>query len=98
MNPAREGSRETGRHIVDEDTGDEAAEKIERSRSELEYILTERPLDPAFPRSRTMKLLSGHGPLIFAGLALGLMAVRPRWGARVMRLLPMVRMMKRMYR
>jgi hypothetical protein len=76
----------------------DAENRISRSRSELEDVLVDRGLDPAFPRSHTMRLLNQHGPMVMAGIALGLMLVKPRWGKRVMRMLPMVRMLKRINR
>jgi hypothetical protein len=73
-----------------------ADERLAQSRAELESVLVERSLDPAFPRSRTMRALQGHAPIWLAGIAIGLMAVKPRWGARVLRLVPLARMLKRL--
>lgn len=83
------------RALPDENLPHDAEQRIARSRSELEDVLVDRALDPAFPRSRTMRVLNQHGPMLLAGVALGLMLVKPRWGRRVIRMLPMVRMLKR---
>jgi hypothetical protein len=88
-----------GRHepeIPDERGGPGAESRIARSRSELEGVLVDRALDPAFPRSHTMRALHQHGPLLMAGIAAGLMLVKPHWGRRVVRMLPMLRMLKRL--
>jgi len=81
--------------LQDESSSQDAENQIARSRSELEGVLVDRALDPAFPRSRTMRVLHQHGPMVMAGIALGLLLVRPRWGKRVLRMLPMMRMLKR---
>lgn len=84
--------------LADRDAPREAEHRIARSRSDLEDVLVDPALHPAFPRSHTMRMLNQHGPLLMAGIALGLMLVKPRWGRRVMRMLPMVRMLKRINR
>lgn len=76
----------------DSDVSD--AETIVASRAELETLLVGDP-DSSFPRSRTMRMLRSTGPVWLAGIALGLMVVRPRWGVRVMRLVPLARLLGR---
>lgn len=71
-----------------------SAERISDSRAELETLLVGDPNSP-FPRSHTMRLLRTTGPLWITGVALGLMIVRPRWGARLLKLVPLVRAVKR---
>lgn len=78
-------------------TRDRDVQEIERigaSRAELESLLVDSP-DSRFPRSRTLRALRGSGPLWLAGIALGLMVVRPRWGVRLMRFVPLARMLGR---
>jgi hypothetical protein len=70
-------------------------EKISESRAQLESILV-RPADSHFPRSHTVRMLRDTGPVWLAGIALGLMVVRPRWGMRVMRLVPLARMLRQL--
>jgi len=70
------------------------AERICASRAELENLLVGDP-DSAFPRSHTMRMLRRTGPMWIAGVALGLMLVKPRWGVRLMRIVPLARMFKR---
>jgi hypothetical protein len=74
-----------------------AEERMALSRSELEEMLV-RKRSTEFPRSRTMRALSGNTPLLVTGVALGLLAVKPRWGVRVLRLLPILRMLNRLTR
>ena len=68
--------------------------KISNSRAELESLLVGDPNSP-FPRSQTMRALRGNAPMWIAGIALGLMVVKPRWGARMLRLVPLAKMIKR---
>jgi len=75
-----------------------ADERLARSRAELESVLVVQTLSRDFPRSRTMRALQGNAPIWLAGVAIGLMAVRPRWGVRVMRLVPLANMLKRLSR
>jgi len=42
-----------------------------------------------------MRALRGSAPMWIAGIALGLMVVKPRWGARMLRLVPLAKMIKR---
>ena len=71
-----------------------SAQRISGSRAELETLLIGDPNSP-FPRSHTMRALRNSGPAWIAGIALGLMVVKPRWGARMMRLVPIARLLKR---
>jgi hypothetical protein len=70
-------------------------ERISASRAELESILVGDPNSP-FPRSHTMRMLRRTGPVWLAGIALGLMVVKPRWGMRVMQLVPLARVLHRL--
>ena len=71
-----------------------SVERISDSRAELETLLVGDPNSP-FPRSHTMRLLRTTGPMWITGVALGLMIVRPRWGARLLKLVPLARAVKR---
>jgi hypothetical protein len=71
-----------------------SAERISDSRAELETLLVGDPNSP-FPRSHTMRLLRTTAPMWITGVALGLMIVRPRWGARLLKLVPLARAVKR---
>ncbi|HET9472499.1 MAG TPA: hypothetical protein VFO82_01320 [Steroidobacteraceae bacterium] len=71
-----------------------SVERITDSRAELETLLVGDPNSP-FPRSHTMRLLRTTGPLWITGVALGLMIVRPRWGTRLLKLVPLARAVKR---
>lgn len=70
-----------------------SAARISDSRAELEMLLVGDP-DSPFPRSHTMRMLRTTGPMWITGLALGLMIVRPRWGARLLKLVPLARAVK----
>lgn len=72
-----------------------SAERLSGSRAELESLLVGDP-NSAFPRSHTMRALRRSGPAWIAGIALGLMVVKPHWGARVLRLVPLARLFKRL--
>ena len=71
-----------------------SVERITDSRAELETLLVGDPNSP-FPRSHTMRLLRTTGPQWITGVALGLMIVRPRWGTRLLKLVPLARAVKR---
>lgn len=77
------------------DTHVSDARRIVASRAELESLLVGSP-DSPFPRSHTMRMLRGTGPVWLAGIALGLMVVKPRWGMRIMRLVPLARVLGRL--
>lgn len=79
--------------MPDSDTSE--AVKIAASRAELESVLVGSP-DSPFPRSHTMRMLRSTGPAWLAGIAFGLMIVKPRWGMRMMRLVPLARMLGRL--
>ena len=70
------------------------AERLARNRIEVEELLV-----PAFPRSRTMRLLLARGGAIgLAAIAIALFAAKPAAGARFLRWTPVARALLRALR
>ena len=70
--------------------------RLAASRAQLEYLLTPHP--DRFPRSRTMRFLLGTGGKALAtGAVAGLMAVKPGLATGLLRIVPIGRLLRRMF-
>ena len=73
-----------------------AERHIAETRAQLEEILVPKP--DAFPRSETMRFLTGrNGKAVALGSLAALMVAKPRLGMSIMRLLPIGRLLQRMF-